>query len=177
MSDLTFQWYTIKIAPSDTVDEIVQKLVRKGADPKEFPNSVYVIRLASKFLIQYSPKKFSPVIYIGEGRLRNRLDKHRRWLTDLQKLLPQASFEVKVCFPRSARSTALNRPYEAHLLLQFCKQFGQLPLRNRKQQLIDEGINFSRTGRQQALGPGTGKKYTWAIKPLPAQVAFTKFAD
>ncbi len=176
MSKIQPQWYSLALTPSDTSSEITRKLERRGIDLMDVPNAVYVIRLASAFLIQYSRNGLSPVLYIGEGRLRARLNQHRKWLHKLQLLLPKATFEVKVCFPRNPRKEPLNKEYESHLLQRFCKQYGQLPLRNRKQQLIDGGIDFSETGRQQVLGPGTGKRYTWAIAPLPGRVSFTNFA-
>ncbi len=171
----TVQWYSLTLKASDTSSEITRKLERKGVDLLDVPNAVYVIRLASAFLIEYSKSGLSPVLYIGEGRLRSRLNQHRKWLHKLQLLLPEAAFEVKVCFPRGPENQPLNKEYESHLLQRFCKQYGQLPLRNRKRQLNAGDIDFSKTGRQQVLGPGTGKRYTWAIKPLPKKVSFTKF--
>lgn len=177
MSKIEVKWQSLKLTPSDTASEITRKLEKNGVDLLDIPNSVYVIRLASVFLIKYSKNGLSPVLYIGEGRLRARLNAHRKWLHKLQQLLPQAAFEVKFCFPRNSQKLPLNEEYESHLLQRFRKQYGQLPLRNRKQQLNDGGIDFSKTGRQQVLGPGTGKQYAWEIKPLPAKVAFTKYAD
>ena len=177
MSNINVQWHSITLKASDTSSEITQKLERKGVDLLDVPHAVYVIRIASAFLIEYSKSRFSPVIYIGEGKLRARLNMHRSWLHKLQLLLPQAKFEVKVCFPRDSHNQPLNKEYESHLLQHFLKQYGQLPLRNRKQQLNAGGIDFSKTGRQQVLGPGTGKRYTWTIKPLPRKVPFTKYTD
>lgn len=175
MSKIELRWYSFKLSPSDTASEVTRKLVRNGVDILDVPNSVYVIRLSSMFLIQYSMNRLSPVIYIGEGHLRERLNSHRKWLHKLQSLLPQAVFEVKVCFPRDPLKNPLNEEYESHLLQFFCKQYGQLPLRNRKQQISAGSINFSGTGRQQILGPGTGKRYTWVIKPLPSKIPFSKY--
>jgi len=175
MSKIELRWYSFKLAPSDTASEVTRKLVRNGVDLLDVPNSVYVIRLSSMFLIQYSKDGHSPVIYIREGRLRARLNSHRKWLHKLQLLLPQAAFEVKVCFPQDSLKNPINEEYESNLLQFFCKKYGQLPLRNRKQQMNDGDINFSKTGRQQILGPGTGKRYTWAIKPLPSKIPFSKY--
>ena len=172
---ITNTWTTFGLKHTDTQSEVTRKLNRKNIDLLEVPHSVYVIRLANKFIIEYSNEKLSPVIYIGQGKLRDRLNTHRGWLAKLQALLPQAEIEVKVCFPRESDGKPLHKEYEAHLLLQFKSQFGQLPLRNRKQQLNDGGKNFSVEGRQQALGHGIGKKYTWSIKPLKEKVPFTKY--
>ncbi len=175
MSKIELRWYSFKLVPSDTASEVTRKLVRNGVDLLDVPNSVYVIRLSSMFLIQYSKDGHSPVIYIGEGRLRARLNSHRTWLHKLQLLLPQAAFEVKVCFPQDSLKNPINKEYESNLLQFFIKKYGQLPLRNRKQKMNDGDINFSKTGRQQILGPGTGKRYTWAIKPLLSKIPFSKY--
>lgn len=175
--EIELEWYSITLKPSDTVREITRKLVNKDIDLMNAPNAVYVIRLASTFLIQYSKDRSSPVLYIGEGRLRARLNTHRKWLHKMQLLLPQAKFEVKFCFPRGINKKPLNKEYESELLQHFNDYYGQLPLRNRKQQLNNGGFDFSKIGRRQVLGPGTGKKYTWTIKPITKKVPFTKYAD
>lgn len=175
MDHQPIKWYCIRLSPEDTHSVLSKKLLKQGIDLLDLPHCVYVIRLQNTFVIEYAENKLSPVVYVGEGKLRNRLNTHRKWLAKLQSLLPEAPLEVKFCFPRTEDGSPLNEQYEAHLLMRFKKQFGQLPLRNRKQQLDDGGLTFSKEGRQQALGPGTGKKYIWSIKPLEAKVPFTKF--
>lgn len=173
----TTPWTSFRLKHTDTTKEITRKLLRKDIDILDIPHSVYVIRLASTFLIEYGDGQMSPVLYVGEGKLRARLNAHRKWLAKLQGLLPQAEIEVKVCFPRAPDGTPLHEEYEAHLLMEFRRQFGQLPLRNKKQQLDDGGWKFSVQGRQQALGRGTGKKFSWSLKPLPNKIPFTKYKE
>ena len=147
------------------------QLVNAGLSDLQLNRAVYVIRLFGDFSMRY-PWGNSPVVYIGEGDLQSRLGSHnklRSWMGDLSTLIDGHSFEVGVVCPRVKKAPETYRDLEAYMLLKFSEIYGCVPLRNRqiekrqcKQHTYnDEVIN-------QALKIGKGRRYSWAVEPLPS---------
>ena len=174
MKILPLTWHKFRINTTDTREDITRKLSGSGIVQGIFGNSTYVIRLSNTFIVEYEKQKCSPVVYIGEGHIRARLNQHLGWLTKLAELLPGTKIEVKVCFPQTTTGDRANKEFEAYLLSRFFKRYGSFPLRNRIHGIAKESVDFSDEKTAQILGHGTGKKYTWSIRPRPFKVPFVK---
>ena len=162
---VTSKWKTITFSPGDTKSDINSKLQDKLVDLNFLHHSVYVIRLTGIFAVQYN-KEISPVIYIGEGHFRGRLSRHRIWLRKLDKLFAETPLEVKFCHPTDSNDSPRNQELEAHLLQQFKKRFGELPIQNKQEHKLATGFSFAKANTGHILGPGAGRKYKWAIRAL-----------
>ena len=165
MEALPLKWYKIAIDSNDSFLDITEKLEKKNIDSALFPNSVYVIRIAKGFIIEYPKKKLSPVIYIGQGKLRGRFFAHRKWLGKFSSLLHGVQLEASFCFPRSPEGSRLNKQLEAHLINRFEQVHGRKPLNNKKREPLDPDFTHSAKLDGQVFGNGIGKKYPWAISP------------
>ena len=162
---VTSKWKKITFSAGDTRSDINSKLVEKQVDLNFLHNSVYVIRLTGVFAAQYN-LEVSPVIYIGEGHFRGRLSRHRIWLRRLDILFAETPLEVKFCHPCDSNGNPRNKELEAHLLQEFKKRFGELPIQNKQAHKLAPGFSFAKTNTGHILGPGAGRKYNWAIRAL-----------
>ena len=164
---VTIEWKWIGLDPTDTWSVIEAKLVDAGVNLKTLPRSVYIIRAADSFAIRY-PNHYSPTLYIGEGRFKQRVTSHRKWLTTIYDLTGDFPLEVAICFPRVQNNKEAHKEFEAYLLGVFFKRYGSLPLRNKNHENIRYGHVYDRIATSFVLGPGSGRKYKWALEPLKA---------
>ncbi|HSI49941.1 MAG TPA: hypothetical protein VLA61_16840 [Ideonella sp.] len=165
---ISLKWFSMRIDPGDTTAIITGRLERKGIDLKLLPQSVYVLRLGGKFSIDYKDQRHTPVVYIGEGKFRGRINSHRKWLKRLHALVAETPLQVKFCFPRGPDEVALHRELEAFLLSEFKRKFGALPLQNKQHERVSTAVKFQEKTIGQVLGPGSGKQFLWALRPLKA---------
>lgn len=70
MANVALNWNTHRFKVETTTREIMKEL-----SYIDLEKSVYVIRLAGNFVIQY-PRDISPVLYIGQGKFQNRINSH-----------------------------------------------------------------------------------------------------
>ena len=145
----------------------VEARIRSKVARKSLLQAVYVIRLKSPFAIAY-PEKYSPVLYIGEGDLLARLDKHRAWTAKLCSLGFDFPLEVAFCFPRVRNNADAYKTFEAHLLEVFSRRYGSLPLKNTINEHKAFDHEYDGVATSEVLGPGKGTKAMWAIRPLPS---------
>lgn len=125
---------------------------------------VYVICLSDPFTIQYGPNR-SNVIYIGRGRITNRLKSHfENSLFDVMMSLAGADFDFYLAEPKDKNGDGYFKQLEHDLLQNFRAKIGngKYPLLNK-----NAGSNVD-----LKLGEGwnyplklSGKKPTWAISP------------
>ncbi len=106
------KWKWIELHPKDTWSVIEDKLCRTGVILDQLSRSVYVIRAAGPFAIKH-PKKYSPTLYIGEGRIKQRVTSHRKWLSSIYGLTGELVIEVAICVPRVRNNTQAHREFEA----------------------------------------------------------------
>lgn len=168
------KWFWLILNPTETWKTTEAKLVASGVDLKKLPKSVYVIRAADSFAIKY-PYKYSPTLYIGEGRFKQRITTHRKWLTSIYDLAGEFPLEVAICFPRVRNNTIAHREFEAHLLNRFQKQYDSLPLRNKNMENAQYNHMYQKQATSEVLGPGKGKKYKWALEPLKANIFYNDY--
>jgi hypothetical protein len=125
---VSLRWFNLDFEPGDSIALVTEKLKEKRLlDLQALPQSVYVIRLAGNFAIEY-PGGLSPVVYIGQGKFRGRLNAHRKWLEKLHNLIAQSPLQVRFCMPRSGNGVPLHKELESHLLRTFEEKYLQRPL-------------------------------------------------
>jgi hypothetical protein len=164
---VTIEWKWIELHPDDTWSMIEEKLSAADVKLGLLSRAVYVIRAADSFAIKY-PFKYSPTLYIGEGRFKQRVTSHRKWLSAIYDLTGEFALEVAICAPRVRNNDQAHKEFEAHLLSVFSKRYGSLPLRNKNHESVRFGHIYERVATTEVLGPGQGKKYKWALEPLKA---------
>ena len=167
VDNIKSKWKKIRFAPENTRGDINNKLTTNNVDLNLLHNSVYIIRLAGAFAVDYE-KAISPVLYIGQGHFRGRLVRHRKWLGKLHALIPETPIEVKFCYPSNAAGSPLSKELEGYLLQEFKRRFGELPLHSNRQEKASPAFSFDTANIGHLLGPGAGKKYDWAIRALKA---------
>lgn len=152
----------------DTWENVLSQLKADGLDAKRLAKAVYVIRLAGYFTIDYGQKD-SPVVYIGEGRVKTRVQSHSRWASQLEDLVSDLPMEICVATPCKQGQGKVHRDCEAALLARFASRFGCIPLRNRQRERRIYPHNvYTKKQVEYALGKRQGAKYEWALRPLPA---------
>lgn len=131
---------------------------------------VYVIRTTGAIAVQYG-ELFSPVLYIGEGDVYNRLTQGHApsWLAPLMLDVPQIQVEVKIFQIQRRKNQNLFRNIEADLLLWFSTEHGMLPWFN--QQLEPAKHNQYKYDAaadrilRRSIQLGAGNRFRWAIQP------------
>ena len=170
MKLLPIKWHHVLLTQSDEAADINRKLTVKKIPDVDFPHSVYIIRVAKMFLFEYeleSKRKASPVIYIGQGRLRRRLKDHHGWMKSVQDQLNGIPLEIRFCFPKMPDGSAAHKEFEAHLITHFKGIYGKYPMKNQRREPTDPNIDFSDNKTAQIFGHGTGKSYKWIIRRRP----------
>lgn len=129
---------------------------------------VYVVRLRGDVAIAYG-KRFSPVIYIGEGNAASRLYNHANWIAQLLVAVPNAEIEVRVADCVRQKDSNLCQYVEADMLAAFVKKYHCLPWFNRQKERKYAGKREYAEDVLSEFGKRTGKvqgsKYLWAIRP------------
>jgi hypothetical protein len=167
-ANVSIEWHWIELHPTDIWSVIAKKLVDAKVNLKLLPRCVYVIRAADSFAIRYPNNNYSPTLYIGEGRFKQRVTSHRKWLAEICELTGEFPLEVAICFPRVRNNDQAHKEFEAHLLGVFFKRFGSLPLKNKIHERKNFEHSYERVATTEVLGPGKGKRYKWALEPLKA---------
>lgn len=166
-AQVVISWHWINFDPKDTRKKLVERLETARVPMTRISRSVYVIRLKSPFAISY-PSNYTPVLYIGEGNLLQRLNAHRCWTAKLQGLGYAFPLEVAICCPRVKNNYDAYRNFEAHLLNVFSSRYGSLPLKNAINEHTAYDHAYERIATSGILGPGSGTKHMWSIQPLPS---------
>jgi len=132
MANVALNWHRIDWNPNETWRRTtLPKISQAGINEADLERSVYVLRLNGNFCIQY-PNGQSPTLYIGEGRFSQRISAHRTWVTELQELVGDFSFQVCIAIPRVRNSAETYRDCEAALIDRFADLFGSAPMWNMK---------------------------------------------
>lgn len=169
MVDVALRWHKIDWRPGDTwKKQTLRKLMACGLKVIDLRRSVYVIRLNGDYCIQYDRGQ-SPTIYIGEGSFSQRINSHRLWVGELEDLVKDFSFQIRIAVPRIKNSPLTYKDCEAALLERFGDKFGSVPLFNKqfKSRLFNSYI-YNQKQIDQAICIGKGTRYKWELKPMRA---------
>ena len=143
-----------------------------GEDLKDLSTGVYAIRLSGGIEVQYE-KGSSPLIYIGEGNVFNRLKQHyEQKLFDFMASLNGANFDFFICEPwkKHYRNTDIHCQVEHDLLVEFAARYGGLserycyPLMN-KIAGSNRRVEFEGDWWKRPLYR-YGPQPSWTIRPL-----------
>jgi hypothetical protein len=176
MATVTLQWAQISWSnEANWSRNIISQLAEQGIKECDLDRAVYVIRLKPPFIIEYD-KGRSPVVYIGEGNLQNRLKQHvKNWFGNLWDLIEKTGVSIYVCTPRVAGNGKVYKDVEAFLIHEFADAYGRTPLRNRQFEFAQKEHNFDLSQLRLPLSIGRGYKYSWALKPLKANPFYDDF--
>lgn len=157
----------------------LKREIKDAADVAELKRSVYVIRMAGSFVIQY-PEGSSPVIYIGRGDSIVRLADHlKNWAADVFLWGSDTEIEIRIVRPARKNRIEYFKNVEADLLRWFGKRYGSLPLINSRYEPNWEGAveyGSSQADKlRQMLGTGKGGRRKWAIQPLPSNNLYSRY--
>ena len=173
--NVALDWKRIDWMPNETWKKnILPKLKGIGLTPTDLKRSVYVIRLNGDFCIRY-PFGESPTIYIGEGNFSQRINSHRAWVRELEELVGDFSFQVRIAIPRVQKNAEAYLDCEAALLDRFGELFGTAPLWNKQYESRRNDYQYNDRQVNQAICKGSGAKYKWSITPMRSSSFYENF--
>ena len=174
-TEVSITWYHIENQSFFTKSRVENVLVENGVPLDLWERGVYVIRLLPPFAIRY-PRADSPVVYIGEGNIPQRISSHNKsWLTALLGEGVDAQVEAMICFPRVRNNQTAYKQLEASLLGYFRNSYNSLPLNNRQNETAYNNHQYDSHSIVQALGLGAGKRYKWSLEPMKANRFYEVF--
>ena len=175
MVNVALNWHRFDWDPDETWRKAtLPKLAALDISEKDLARSVYVLRLNGNFCIQY-PWGQSPTLYIGEGRFSQRINAHRSWVTELEELVGDFSFQVCVAMPRVRNSPETYRDCEAALIHRFRERFGSAPMWNKQNESRLFDYAYNQRQMDQALCKRSGARSKWAVAPMPSSGFYKNF--
>lgn len=179
MANVSLIWYWNTFSVRDDMrtimKSITEHIVSDGYKFSYLARSVYVIRLSGSFLINY-PNEPSPVLYIGKGNFKNRINAHRSWLQEFFTYLRGDKFEVRFCLPRVPNNLGVEKEVEAYLHHRFIRRYGMLPINNTQLAKITRQHTFTPArSLDKAISIGRGNKPHWAVVPLRSNAWHTRY--
>lgn len=163
------KWEYVEFIASEVSGWVTfRKAVDIDAHPGLFSQrAVYVIRICEPFAFDYD-EKFSPVAYIGKGQAQQRITSHlKSWIPQLSKRIPGLKIRIYYCEPKVRRLGTVCEGVEADLIDRFVKRYGRRPLRNLNTP-THRGVRTYTQSELHVLHPGKGRRYHWALRPLPS---------
>lgn len=149
---------------------IVRRIISESFPPTltYTDQCLYVVRLRGSVAVAYG-EKFSPVLYIGEGNAKDRLQGHAKWLARLLLSVPNLEVELHVAEVKRQNNKDLCEFVEADMIRWFREEYGYLPWFNQqrersKEEQYEYESDVERELRNR-LGVGSGNKFLWAIRP------------
>jgi hypothetical protein len=172
----------LKLADEEDRQSLIRRLsiqIEDEANIIGLERSVYIIRMAGSFVIQY-PEGPSPVVYIGRGDSVSRLASHlKTWASDVFVWGSDTEIEIRILRPARRNRTEYYKNVEADLLEWFRNRYGILPLINSRYETNWAGaVEYgpSQESRlRQVLGIGRGLRPKWAIQPLNSKKLYQKY--
>lgn len=158
------KWHWINFDTHHTWPEVLRKLQNAGVRERDLSRSVYAIRLKARFGIKY-PKGVSPTLYVGEGRLKQRVAAHKEWLLEMEKTFGDLSLQLAVATPRVQNNALAYKEVEAALIQFFLEKYGSAPFKNSNIEYQRFGHIFAQASLAEPLTPGSGTRYHWAVEP------------
>lgn len=170
-----------------TVDRIV-RLIRAAwrasyddeykphQDFNRIANGVYVIAIGGGFAVNYRDGN-SEVMYIGRGRIANRLRSHlANWIFDMSLSLRDVPFRFYMETVGDGRSPEAFKDLEHLMLDSFAEKYGEKPLIN-KIRGREGHIQHNFTGNwRRPLNKGN-QHCLWTIRPSENNDWFKRVAD
>ncbi|BCG46462.1 hypothetical protein GEOBRER4_n1258 [Citrifermentans bremense] len=173
--NINWHWITYEIG-SKWKKDVLPQLGKLEISESDLSSSVYVIRVAGYFAIKY-PKAISPVLYIGEGNFKTRIEQHRNWLGNMSEIMSEFPLEIAFCLPKcTGNNHCRHKDTEAAMLHAFKDKFGLAPLKNKQMEYarIDHEY-LPRLAFNDAINIGRGVRCDWAIEPMPSNIHYNEY--
>lgn len=177
MANIAIKWFYIAWEKGYTwKKDILPQLEKSNMTEQELVRVVYVVRTKGQFSIEYA-KGSSPVLYIGEGNFKNRINSHRkRWLSELIDLVGDFPIEIAVSIPRARNNTYVYRDVEADLIWEFYHIYGMVPFFNGQKEYSKKYHEYKEYYEFiKPLQIGKGKRIPWTIKPSPSNKHYERY--
>lgn len=175
MVHVALSWKRIDWLPHETwKKQTLPRVEAAGLKLKDLKRSVYVIRLNGNFCIDY-PKGTSPTLYVGEGNFNQRINSHRKWVSELEELVGKFSFQVCIAVPRVKNNDEAYLDAEAAILGRFGERFGTAPLWNKQFESRRRNYNYAINSIDNAICKRSGAKYEWAMRPMKSSPFYSDF--
>ncbi|QXQ06923.1 hypothetical protein KX816_02325 [Sphingosinicellaceae bacterium] len=170
-----------------TVDFIIQQMRETwrasydndylaSQDFNRIANGVYVIAIGGGFAVNYECGP-SEVMYIGRGRIANRLRSHLvNWIFDMSLSLRDVPFKFFMETVGDGRSPNAFKDFEHLMLKTFSEKFGEKPLVN-KIHGREGHIVHRFSGPWKRPFDNRSGKCLWAIRPSKRNAWFKEFKD
>lgn len=128
---------------------------------------VYAITLSGNICIQY-PNKESQVVYIGRGKMRNRIKTHlTNWVTHFSESLHDIKFRIWMTEIKVPGSPSAFMDVEADLIEMFETEYRDLPIQNSKGgNYHKKDHNYNAEWKMPLLVDPLIKS-GWCISPMP----------
>lgn len=148
-------------------------------DDADMQQCVYVIRMLGSHIIAYENGD-SPTLYIGRGRVTDRLARHLdRWLSYVCEIGIDTQVEVRILMPRHRSNPDYYKSVESDLIDIFRKRYGAIPFFNsRPENKYANKVRYTEARVKEfrrLIGIGSGKRPLWAIRPTPANPDFATY--
>jgi hypothetical protein len=169
-------WIRIDWMPGDDwKTETLPELELLGFSEEHLKRSVYVIRLNGEFCIDY-PTGTSPTLYVGEGNFKQRINKHKEWIEELEELVGDFSFQICIAMPRVKKQFFAYKDAEAAILERFGKRYGSAPLWNKQFETRScPHYEYAAKSINDVIGKRSGSKYEWALRPMASSPFYPHF--
>lgn len=172
------KWIEKKVVTSILADVDAAWAKAEWAAPlSQVEKGVYVITMAGNLCIEYKVRP-SQVLYIGRGKLRNRLYGHmKNWITYFTESLQDIRFrfwmtEIKV--PGSANAF---KEVESDLICRFQEKFGEFPLLNHKNGDVCHKYHTYGPSLTVPFQNDRSIKAGWSIKPMQENEWFKEIKE
>lgn len=155
---------------------IIRRITREQFAPTlEYTDQcLYVVRLRGTVAVSYG-ERFSPVLYIGEGKASKRIHDHAVWLAKLLLSVPNLSVEIHIADVRRQNHSSLCEYVEADMIKWFYDEYGMLPWFNQQRERSKEDqYEYEpdiRAKLRSMLNVGSGNSFLWAIRPTHNNLA------
>jgi hypothetical protein len=164
---VALDWIRINWMPGDNwKKKTLPELALHDLNEEKLKRSVYVIRLNGEYCIDY-PTGTSPTLYVGEGNFKQRINRHKEWVQELQDLVGDFSFQVCIAVPRVRNRDYAYMDAEAAILEKFGKRYGSAPLWNKQfEKRCCPNYEYAEKSINDVIGKRSGSRYEWALRPM-----------
>ncbi len=143
----------------------------------EVGKGVYVITLSGNICIQY-PNKESQVVYIGRGKIRNRIRRHlTNWVTHFSESLHDIKFQIWMTEIKVPGSPNAVKDVEYDLIKKFEEEYGDLPIQNSKVGNYHKKDHEYNSEWKTPLRVDSSIKSGWSISPMPKNEWFSAIEE
>lgn len=173
---VALDWTVVHWDAAETWNKtLLPRLLDAGLKESELPRCVYVIRLQGIFAIAY-PEGESPTVYVGKGRIGQRLQSHKKWASELRELVGVTEYQLCVAAPRVKNQPNTYTDCEAAVIQRFRQRYGSAPLWNKKvERRRYHHHHYSQRKIDYAIGQRSGARYKWALQPMRASPFYVSY--